>query len=66
MDTICVIKKVGFSTRCIKNIAQLRILGENEYYEYTKSDSWLWYGFLIDFATGLSDVKNVVEKIWLM
>ncbi len=40
----------------------MRILGENEYYEYTKSDAWLWYGFLIDFATGLSDVKNAVEK----
>ena len=58
----CYKKNVGFSTRCIKNIAQLRILGENEYYEYIKSDSWLLCGVLIDFATGLSDVKNKVEK----
>ena len=40
----------------------MRILGENEYYEYIKSDAWLWYGGLIDFASGLSDVKNAVEK----
>ena len=57
----------GFDLRCkyetaIRNIAQLRILGENEYYEYIKSDAWLWYGGLIDFASGLSDVKNAVEK----
>ena len=58
----CYEENVGFSTRCIKNIAQLRILGENEYYEYIKSDAWLLYGVLIDFATGLSDVKNKVEK----
>jgi hypothetical protein len=32
----CYKKNVGFSTRCIKNIAQLRILGENEYYENKK------------------------------
>lgn len=62
MDTIRVIKNVGFSTRCIRNIAQLRILGENGYYEYIKSDALLLYGVLIDFATGLSDVKNKVEK----
>ena len=40
----------------------MRILGENEYYEYIKSDAWLLIGVLIDFATGLSDVKNKVGK----
>ncbi len=40
----------------------MRILGENGYYEYIKSDALLLYGVLIDFATGLSDVKNKVEK----
>jgi len=58
----CYKENVGFSTRCIINIAQLRVLGENAYYEYIESDAWLWNGVLIDFVTGLSDVKNAVEK----
>ena len=58
----CYETNVGFSTRCIKNIAQLRVLGENAYYEYIESDAWFFgVGPLIDFATGLSDVKKALE-----
>ena len=56
----CYETNVGFSTRCIRNIAQLRVLGENEYYEYIKNDGL--FGGIVDFVAGLDDVKVAVEN----
>ena len=46
--------------QCLWNIAQLRIAGENEYYNYIKCDGLL--GNVADRFAGLDDVKTAVDN----
>ena len=46
--------------QCLRNIAQLRIAGENEYYNYIKCDGLL--GNVADRFAGLDDVKTAVDN----
>lgn len=45
--------------RYMENIAQLRILGEQEYYQYIKGDGLL--GFIGNYISGLEKLKKELE-----
>ncbi|MDE6014493.1 MAG: VWA domain-containing protein [Acetatifactor sp.] len=46
-------------TRYLENIAQLRILGEQEYYKYIKNDGLL--GFVVNYLSELDKLKEEIE-----
>ena len=52
--------KVKEVTRYMENIAQLRILGEQEYYKYIKNDGLL--GFIGNYISGLDELKEEIES----
>ena len=50
---------VNESNNSLINIAQIRVLGEQEYYEYVKNEGLL--ANLINYVNGLSEVRDIIN-----